>query len=140
MAFLVRPIPIADTRPLRQAVLRAHQTLDDLASHETAEAIAVGAFEGGELVAVGFVTPEGEPGAWRIRGMATAPAARGRGAGLAVLYALVGHAQGKGATRLWANVRVGARSLYQRGGFEITSDVFELPDIGPHVVMSRFIR
>jgi ribosomal protein S18 acetylase RimI-like enzyme len=135
--FVVQAIPIADTRPLRRVVLRPHQTLDELAEHETGEAFAVGAFENDELLAVGFVSPEGGPGAWRVRGMATAPQARGRGAGSAVLASLVEHALGAGAGRIWCNVRVPACSLYERAGFKVVSDVFEPPEIGPHVVMER---
>jgi ribosomal protein S18 acetylase RimI-like enzyme len=118
-------------------VLRPHQTLAELAEHEDPRAHAVGAFDGDELVGVGFVLPEGEPGAWRVRGMATAPAARGRGAGSAVLRALIEHAEANGATRIWCNARVPAISLYERAGFVVTSDVFEEPQIGPHVVMER---
>jgi GNAT superfamily N-acetyltransferase len=131
----LRAIPLADTRPLRQAVLRPHQTIEDLIAHEPEDAYAVGVFDGDELIAVGFVGPEGEPRAWRVRGMATAPAARGRGAGAAVLTALVDHAREQGATRIWCNARTPARSLYERGGFRAVSDEFELPQIGPHFVM-----
>lgn len=136
---VVREIPIADTRPLRQAILRPHQTLEDLAGHEPPDAFAVGAFLDDRLVAVGFVAPDGEPGAWRVRGMATVPEARGRGAGRAVLDALVTHARGRGATRLWCNARTPARSLYERAGFAVASDEFELPQIGPHFLMERNI-
>jgi GNAT superfamily N-acetyltransferase len=133
----VREIPIAATRALRQAVLRPHQTPDELASHETPDAFAVGVFAADALVAVGFVGPEGGPGAWRVRGMATVPEARGRGAGAAVLDALVDHALEQGATRIWCNARTPARTLYERAGFCVASDEFELPEIGPHYVMER---
>jgi ribosomal protein S18 acetylase RimI-like enzyme len=86
---------------------------------------------------VGLIGPDGEPGAWRVRGMAVEPAARGRGAGSAVLRALLDHARESGATRVWANVRIRARTLYERAGFEVTSEVFEPPDIGPHVRVSQ---
>src|SRR3954447_14789600 len=135
MAIRVEELPMEATRPLRQSVLRPHQTLEDLAAHESSDAWAVGAFDGDDLVSVGFVAPDGEPGAWRIRGMATVPEARGRGAGTAVLEALVEHARENGATRIWCNARVPARSLYERAGFVVTSDEFELPEIGPHYVM-----
>jgi GNAT superfamily N-acetyltransferase len=135
--LVLREIPIADTRPLRQTVLRPHQTLDELAEHEPPGAFAVGAFARNDLVAVGFVAPDGEPGGWRIRGMATTPAARSRGAGTAVLDALVEHALERGATRIWCNARTPARTLYERRGFEVVSDEFEVPHIGPHVVMQR---
>jgi GNAT superfamily N-acetyltransferase len=133
----VREIPIAATRQLRQAVLRPHQTLDDLAAHEPPGAFAVGVFDLGELVAVGFVAPDGGPDSWRVRGMATVPAARGRGAGSAVLDALVQHALDHGASRIWCNARTAALSLYERGGFAVVSDEFELPEIGPHFRMER---
>jgi GNAT superfamily N-acetyltransferase len=133
----VREIPIADTRPLRQSILRPHQTLEALAAHEPPDAYAVGVFRERELIAVGFIAPDGEPGSWRIRGMATVATARGGGAGTAVLDALVTHAREKGGTRVWCNARTPARSLYERAGFVVSSEEFELPQIGPHFVMER---
>ncbi len=136
----VRPVTPGQTRPLRHAVLRPHQALGDLAASEPPGAFAVGAFaDGGELVAVGLIGPDGEPGSWRVRGMATAPAARGRGLGTAVLEALLEHATAHGAQRVWCNVRTPARSLYERAGFHPVSEEFELPDIGPHLVMERLM-
>jgi GNAT superfamily N-acetyltransferase len=87
------------------------------------------------MVAVGLVGPDGEPGDWRVRGMATAPHARGRGAGGAILRALVQHAIAHGARRVWCNARTSALTLYQRAGFVAASDEFETPDIGPHYRM-----
>jgi len=131
----VHPIPLPATRALRRDVLRPHQEIEELAAHEPAGAVAYGAFDGGTLVAVGLVGPDGEPGGWRVRGMATTPTARGRGAGAAVLEALVRHALEQGATRIWCNARTPAVRLYERAGFRVASDEFELPEIGPHVVM-----
>jgi GNAT superfamily N-acetyltransferase len=109
----------------------------ELASHEPPGAFAVGAFESDRLVAVGLVGPEGEPGEWRVRGMATLPEARGRGGGGAILRALLDYARERGATAVWANVRTPARTLYERAGFSVASEEFELPQIGPHLVMRR---
>jgi len=131
----VRSVSLEQTRALRQAVLRPHETLADLAAHEPTGAFAVGAFDAEALVAVGFVAPDGEAGAWRIRGMATMAQTRRKGAGTLVLEALVAHAVAHDATRIWCNARVGARSLYERAGLRVVSDVFELPDIGEHFVM-----
>jgi ribosomal protein S18 acetylase RimI-like enzyme len=69
--------------------------------------------------------------------MATVPAARGRGAGTAVLDALIAHASARGASRIWCNARLPARSLYERAGLGVVSERFELPEIGPHYVMER---
>ena len=131
----LRPISLAETRALRQEVLRPNLPIEELAGHEPAGAVAFGAFAHDELLAVGLVGPEGEPGDWRVRGMATRPDARGRGAGTQVLNALVQHATAHGAKRIWCNARVRALGLYQRAGFAIASDLFEPPDIGPHYRM-----
>jgi GNAT superfamily N-acetyltransferase len=135
--FSIRAIDPALTRPLRQAVLRPHETLEALAAHEPPGSFALGAYDGDALVAVGLIAPDGEPGGWRIRGMATDPAARGRGAGAAILAGLVDHAERRGARRIWCNARVGARTLYERAGLNVVSAVFEIESIGRHVVMER---
>ena len=131
----LRPIPLEQTRALRRDVLRPYMTLDELAAHEPADSVAFGASAGGELVAVGLVGPEGEPGEWRVRGMATRPHTRGRGAGSAILQALVQHATEHGATRVWCHARTPARTLYERAGFVVVSAEFEPPRIGPHYRM-----
>jgi GNAT superfamily N-acetyltransferase len=134
-AFTIRPVTPAQTRALRQTVLRPHESLEEMAAHEPAGAFAVGAFEGEALIAVGLVGPDGDSGEWRVRGMATAPQARGRGAGTAVLAALLARAGAEGARRIWCNARTPARSLYERAGMRAVSDEFEIPPIGPHFVM-----
>jgi ribosomal protein S18 acetylase RimI-like enzyme len=131
----VRPVPVDQTRTLRQSVLRPHQSVDAMSADEAPEAFAVGAFDGRDLISVGLVAPDGDPGSWRVRGMATAPAARRQGAGMAVLDALIRYATEQGAHRIWCNARTPARSLYERAGFRVTSEEFEVPDIGPHYVM-----
>jgi GNAT superfamily N-acetyltransferase len=135
----LRQIPLEQTRAIRQEVLRPHMAVEELATHEPAGAVAFGAFAGDELVAVGLVGSEGEPGDWRVRGMATRPDARGHGAGTQILNALVQHATAHGATRIWCNARVRALTLYQRAGFVIASERFEPPDIGPHYRMELSI-
>jgi GNAT superfamily N-acetyltransferase len=134
---LIRAVPIAQTRQLRQAVLRPHETIEQVASHEPHDAFAVGAFDGEELIAVGFVAPDGDDGngAWRVRAMATAPHARGSGVGTRVLELLLQHATTHGAQRIWCNARLAARSFYERAGLCVVSEEFEIPGIGPHLVM-----
>ena len=131
----VRPVSLTETRALRQQVLRPHQSVDELAGDEPSGAVAFGAFDGDALVAVGLVGPDGEADDWRVRGMATAPHARGRGAGTAILQRLVQHAIAHGATRVWCNARTPALALYERAGFVVASDEFEPPHIGPHYRM-----
>jgi GNAT superfamily N-acetyltransferase len=130
-------VPIAMTRVLRQSILRSHETIEQVAADEPSEVFAAGGFDGERLIAVGIVAPSGEPRRWRVRGMATAPDERGRGVGRGVLDALLEHARATGGTRVWCNARVPARSFYERAGFHACSEVFDVPPIGPHLVMER---
>lgn len=79
---------------------------------------------------------EGEP-AWQLRGMATAAEAHGRGVGrLLFLHALSEARQRNPAWPMWCNARTSAVGFYQRVGWEVVSDEFEIPSAGPHVKMT----
>ena len=59
----------------------------------------------------------------------------GRGAGSAVLAALIDYAREQGAERIWCNARIAARTLYERAGFVVASEEFEIKGVGPHYRM-----
>jgi predicted GNAT family N-acyltransferase len=141
---LIRPITADETRPLRQRVLRPHQTLEELGypGDDDSETVHLGAFAGEVLVAIASLYHEAprdrdEPSAWRLRGMATAPEIRGGGFGGRILEAAVEHARAQGGSFVWCNARVPVADFYRRYGFRIEGGVFELAGIGPHVYMAR---
>jgi ribosomal protein S18 acetylase RimI-like enzyme len=84
-----------------------------------------------------FAEMPDQPGfpAYQLRGMATAPEARGRGLGRALVHACIAFAREDGAELVWCNARVGAVGFYHKQGFEIVGDEFEIPDVGPHFRM-----
>jgi predicted GNAT family N-acyltransferase len=132
-------------RPLRLKVLRPHQTLADqvFEGDDAPGAAHFAAYEGEQVIGIASITPEPYPGGegstagdWRIRGMATDPdLGRGLGAGAALLRACVDHARREGGTRVWCNARSPVRGFYERAGFVVAGEEFELPDIGPHFLM-----
>jgi GNAT superfamily N-acetyltransferase len=143
----VIPVTPADVRPLRSAILRPGQPPEALVYPGDDDPAALHAAildpGDGRVVGIASVAPDphphgGLPGDWRLRGMATDPAVRGRGYGAALLAACVEHARAHGGRRIWCNARVPARSLYERGGFTIDGgdESFDIPGIGPHLVMS----
>jgi len=139
----VRRVDPAVTRPLRQHILRPHQTLEELVTAgEGADGAAwMAAFDGDDVVGtVGLVPeslPEGGPEpALRLRAMATSTAKRGRGLGGVLLAAALDHAWSVGARRVWCSARTPAAGFYSAFGFVETSDVFEVDAIGPHVHMA----
>lgn len=142
----VRSVAASRTRPLRHALLRPDEPWDATAypGDTAATTLHVGAFAGRALVGVASVyreAPPGrhDPGAWRLRGMATDPGVRGQGHGAGLLAACVGHVARQGGRRLWCNARTPAAGFYERHGFARCGGVFDLPPIGPHVVMQRAV-
>ncbi|WP_326599170.1 GNAT family N-acetyltransferase [Streptomyces sp. NBC_01803] len=76
----------------------------------------------------------GERVAYRFRGMASAPAVRGKGYGAAVLAGAARQAAERGAGVLWCNGRTVARGFYERHGFAVVGGEFVIEGVGPHVV------
>ena len=135
-----------ETRALRHAVLRPHQKPEELvyASDDAPGTLHAIVREDGRVVGTATVSREPHPrepreGDWRVRGMATAPDARGAGVGAALLGACIEHARAHGGRRVWCNARTPARRFYERAGFAVEGEEFELPEIGPHVLMSHVL-
>jgi len=137
-----------ETLPLRQAVLRPNLPLSEsrFQSDQSEHAAHYGVFDGEMLVAVGTVYPEAcehvhaipsmaAPGAWRLRGMATANSHRNRGCGELILRACLEHAKRAGGRLVWAHARTGAVNFYLRHGLIKVGNEYELPKIGPHYLM-----
>jgi len=141
----VRAVAPDVVRPLRQKVLRPHQTVADqvYAGDDAAGAAHFAAFDADDrVVGIASITPEPYPHGpassdLRVRGMATDPeTGRGRGAGALLLRACLDHALTTGATRIWCNARSPVRGFYEREGFTVDGAELELPEIGPHVLMA----
>lgn len=151
----IATIRAEDARPIRQLVLRPGQPADRLVYpyDDAPTTLHLGVRVSNALVSVAsfYREPVSElvredccgcpplaPGV-RIRGMATLEPHRNRGFG----RALVEHAlkllaeRGDQFDALWCNARTTAAGYYTKLGFAIGSDEFDLPDIGPHLVMVR---
>jgi GNAT superfamily N-acetyltransferase len=78
--------------------------------------------------------------AWQLRGMATDPAVRGTGVGQAMLSFVEKQVRAESPVRqMWCNARVPAVGFYQRAGWVVESEQFEIPTAGPHVRMSKHL-
>jgi GNAT superfamily N-acetyltransferase len=138
------------TLPVRQQVLRPHQTLAELrqADDDGPQTANFAAYAGDEVIGTATVRAEdapaafqdrqGDPG-WRLRGMATVDGWRGRGVGAAVLERVIAHVGELGGGLLWCNARLPAVAFYQRAGFATRGEPWEDKQIGPHILMSRQI-
>jgi GNAT superfamily N-acetyltransferase len=151
----VRRITAAETHPLRMAVLRPGrpEAECEFPGDEHELTFHAGAELDGRIVSIASLylepRPADAPGgaargpdhdagtAWRLRGMATEPELRRSGAGAAALAACEQHAREHGATLAWCNARVEAIGFYERLGWHVLGEEFEIPTVGPHFVMER---
>lgn len=143
----VRSISAAETRPLRQRVLRPHQSPEALVydGDDAPDTLHVGGFlPDGRLVAVASVYRESRPEdgvrrGFRLRGMAVEPSEQGRGHGARLVEACGEHARSLGGRELWCNARTSASGFYTRQGFDTEGPPFEIEGIGPHFVMRQYL-
>jgi predicted GNAT family N-acyltransferase len=141
----VEQVPVYLVLALRQKVLRPHQNVADVGFDGDAAGTHFAAFDAASEI-VGVVSLIGEPrdeigtSRWRLRGMATDPDYQGQGVGRALMTGLLDFAARSGGGAVWCNARLHAVGFYERFDFVITGDVFEEPEIGPHVRMERAVE
>ena len=138
----VDEVPAEVTYPLRQAALRPDGADvvwagdEDPATFHLAARTADGA-----LVGVVRFSPAPCPwrpeaaAPWQLRGMATDAAARGTGAGRAMVTDGLARVAARGGDLVWCDARVPAAGFYARLGFTVVTGEFDKPGIGPHVGM-----
>lgn len=148
--FDIHPVTSEMTLELRHRVLRPMQTLAECSysGDKQEQTLHAGCYLDGELVGVGTIFREdrestGGRKGWRVRGMAVSAEARGHGCGGAILEVLLAHAQAQSPAgeeaEVWCNGRANVEGFYQRYGFQREGDIFDVPPIGPHVLMVKHI-
>ncbi len=137
-----------DTYPIRQLMLVPSHLLkkakfendddEDISFH-------LGAFKESKLVSVASFFYErnqlfSDLHQYQLRGMATLPEFQGQGLSSELLSSAFPIIKQNFCTMLWCNARVPAVGFYQKVGFKkLNDDVFEIDDIGPHILMFKQI-
>jgi ribosomal protein S18 acetylase RimI-like enzyme len=139
---MIRFIPVEDTLAIRNDILRGGKlTLDQcrFQGDENPGSFHLGYFEGDKLVCIATFHlqdyKEYAGKGYQLRGMATLEAYRGRGIGNQVVNFAIVYLRGQKINYIWCNARKNALKFYVDLGFEIISEEFELPNIGPHRVL-----
>lgn len=79
-----------------------------------------------------------EEPAWQLRGMATETGFQSKGFGGNLLVcAESAIVKNSNVQRFWCNARVPAIPFYQKHGWKIDSEEFDIPTAGPHRKMAK---
>lgn len=142
-------VTVDSIRPLRHSVLRPGLAFETTIFEGDDEPTAyhLAASKDGAIIGVGTMIKRPWTGkdseiaadneAYQVRGMAVSDRSRGTGAGKLVLDTLEAKASELGVHTIWCNARASAAGFYQKAGWQIAGDMFEIPGVGPHFVMVK---
>ncbi len=152
---ITRLIPAEATRILRGAILRPGYPLSASVydGDDAPDTFHMGLSLGAELVGISSFYSEPMPDAyamqvrledaalleghhWRLRGMAIDEGYQGKGYGKILLRAGLAHIAQNGGGWLWCNARSCAFDFYKSLDFRAWGEEFNIPDVGPHFVMT----
>ncbi|KIO76259.1 acetyltransferase [Pedobacter lusitanus] len=138
---MIKRIAKEETRFLRSTVLWKNRPLEEceLPTDSIEGGFHLGCFEADKLVSIGTFIPEDYKnrgtGGFRLRAMATDPAYTGKGFGAELINFAMDELRSVHASYIWCNARTAAVGFYSKLGFEVISEEFEIPGIGPHYDM-----
>jgi predicted GNAT family N-acyltransferase len=136
----IEQVEAADTYPLRAQELRQGRPLE-MDGDDAPYALHLAArLDAGEIVGVVRFHPRDCPwreaeAPWQLRGMATDPRVRGLGVGRALVAEGLTRVLQRGADLVWCDARAAAVGFYERIGFTVVTDEYDLRPVGPHIGM-----
>lgn len=146
-AARVSIISSSETYSLRLEVLWQHKNsleeckldIDDMPT-----TFHVGVFKNNEIVAIGtFLQQQNEKfdakNQYRLRAMATSSKVRGENFGKQVIDFALEELKNRKVDLLWCDARKVAFGFYEKMGFNILGDFYEIPIIGKHKLMYKRI-
>ena len=127
-------------RPLRHKVLRPnlHFEASCLPSDNAPNAIHFTLKKDDTILSVASLYSESletmtNKNTYRLRGMATEPSEQRKGFGTMILHGAMDYLKKETDVEiLWCNARVTAFGFYEKMGFTILGEIFDIPNLGPH--------
>jgi GNAT superfamily N-acetyltransferase len=144
----VREIQAEQTWDLRSRILRPGQSFDacKMPEDHLPTTFHLGIFEDGRIICNGTFMKQGHehfPQAlhpYRLRGMASDSLLQKKGLGSTLIQAALEKLKEKKCDLLWFNARTSAEGFYRKLEFQEFDTVFDIPGIGPHRVMYRWLK
>ena len=108
--------------------------------HESAQQFHIGAFCNNGLVGIASAYEQNiddKKNCFRIRGLGVIPLMQQHGIATDILKEIINTCSKLKAKYIWCNSRVEVTNFYQRNGFKIISEPFDIPKIGSVVKMIK---
>nr|WP_315158103.1 GNAT family N-acetyltransferase [uncultured Flavobacterium sp.] len=144
--YTIRKIEAEATFPVRHSVLRSGKPLSScyFEGDKDDETAHFGIFEKDELLGVAsffaqkcnFFQQEKQ---FQLRGMAILDQHQNKGLGKIVLQSCELHLKENKVELIWFNARESAIGFYRSLEYNLEGDLFDIPDVGPHVIMYKTI-
>lgn len=134
--FSIHAVSAEHVLPLRRSVLLDNQADScRFRGDDELTTLHVAVYDAARTIAIATVCREALPGsqsdtAWRLRGVAVEPLARGYGFGRTLIKLCFEHARRHGGRVAWCTARESARGFYEALGFASSSPPFKLPSRG----------
>lgn len=144
----IQKISAEQTLDLRSRILRPGQPLElcKYAEDHLPTTFHLGVFLENKIICNGTFIQQSHPDysvakyPYRLRGMATDFAFQKKGLGSLLLNAAQKELIQQQCDFLWFNARVSAEKFYLKLGFEVNDTIFDIPTIGPHKVMYKWLK
>ncbi len=138
---MVKFIPVELTLDLRSRILRDGKSLTECVfpTDQVKGIFHLGFYVEKKIATVASFFPNNykdyvQPG-YQLRGMATDHPFLGKGYGKQLIEFAVNYIRNTNAAYIWCNARSSAVEFYQKLGFELVSEEFEIAGVGPHYEM-----
>ena len=144
--FDIRQIQPEETYDIRPEVFQPNETkfVEMYEGDHFGDAFHLGAFLNDQLVSIASFFHDKHPSfeeenQYRLRGMATLEAYRGKGAGRAILKEGERILKKRHARLLWCHAKYPVSDYYKNFGFREYGHVFVIDTIGPHKLMYKIM-
>lgn len=140
-------ISALDTYPIRQTILFSGHSMEtcQFKGDDEDQTFHLGAFIDSKLVSVASMYFERhpdieEPYQYQLQGMATLPDYQCQGLSSALLQVAFPIVKQNFCHLVWCNAREGAIGFYEKVGFETLGDLFEISNLGNHLLMVKYLN
>ena len=139
----IKEVSLNEIIPLRHSILRKGKPVSSCYFEEDQHegTFHLGAFVLSKLVGIATFIPHYDEGSkllhFQLRGMAIEVTHQGKGVGRKIIKYVFPILVAKNGATLWCNARESAFAFYQKMGFEIMGNAFDIPSVGTHYKMQK---